>query len=77
THPDSGQKRVTITGKIINNAKRVAFLVTGASKAEKVREIVKQEGNFRTYPASLVNPATADLIWYVDQDAAKKVISES
>jgi 6-phosphogluconolactonase len=77
THPDSGQKRVTITGKIINNAKRVAFLVTGVSKAEKLREIVKQEGNFRTYPASLVNPATADLIWYVDQDAAKKVISES
>jgi 6-phosphogluconolactonase len=77
THPDSGQKRVTITGKIINNAKRVAFLVTGASKAEKVREIVKQEGNFRIYPASLVNPATSDLIWYVDQDAAKKVVSES
>ncbi|WP_075350065.1 6-phosphogluconolactonase [Algoriphagus marinus] len=76
THPDSGQKRVTITGKIINNAKRVALLVTGASKAEKLREIVKQEGDFRTYPASLVNPATADLIWYVDQEAAKEVISK-
>ena len=77
THPDSGQKRVTITGKIINNAKQIAFLVTGASKAEKLREIVKQEGDFRRYPASLVNPATADLIWYVDQEAATEILSES
>jgi 6-phosphogluconolactonase len=75
THPDSGQKRVTITGKMINNAKRIAFLVTGESKAEKVYEIVTEEGNFRSYPASLVNPATADLIWFLDEEAAKKLHS--
>ena len=75
THPDSGQKRVTITGRLINNAKRITFLVTGASKAEKVYEIVKEEGNFRSYPASLVNPATADLIWFLDQEAAQKLHS--
>ena len=34
THPDSGQKRVSINGKVINTSKEVAFLVTGASKAE-------------------------------------------
>lgn len=73
THPDSGQKRVTITGRLINNAKRITFLVTGANKAEKVYEIVKEEGNFRSYPASLVNPASADLIWYLDQEAATKL----
>jgi 6-phosphogluconolactonase len=72
-HPDSDQKRITITGKIINNAKRITFLVTGESKSEKVYEIVKQEGDFRSYPASLVNPATADLIWFLDQKAAKKL----
>ncbi len=71
SHPDTGQKRITITGKLINNAKRVTFLVTGGNKAEKVREIVKEEGNFRSYPASLVNPATADLIWFLDEEAAK------
>lgn len=73
THPDSRQKRITITGKLINNAKRIAFLVTGESKAEKVYELVKEEGNFRSYPASLVNPATADLIWFLDQEAAKQL----
>lgn len=75
THPDSGQKRITITGKLINNAKRIVFLVTGESKAEKVYEIVKEEGSFRSYPASLANPATADLIWFLDKEAAKKLQS--
>ena len=41
THPDSGQKRVTISGDVINNASAVAFLVTGKSKAEKIKTIFK------------------------------------
>lgn len=70
-HPDSGQKRVTITGKIVNNAKAVAFLVTGANKAEKVKEIVMLEGEYEKYPASLVKPESEDLTWYLDSEAAK------
>lgn len=70
-HPDSGQKRVTITGKIVNNAKEIAFLVTGASKAEKVKEIVMLEGDYEKYPASLVKPKSENLTWYLDQEAAK------
>lgn len=70
-HPDSGQKRVTITGKIVNNAKAVAFLVTGANKAEKVKEIVMLEGDYEKYPASLVKPESEDLTWYLDKEAAK------
>ncbi|PZX46981.1 6-phosphogluconolactonase [Algoriphagus chordae] len=73
THPDSGQKRVTITGKIVNNAKAVAFLVTGAGKAEKVQEIIKKEKDFASYPANLVQPSHGDLIWFMDQDAAKGI----
>lgn len=73
THPDSGQKRVTITGKIVNNAKMVAFLVTGASKAEKVREILKKENDFASYPAHLVQPLYGELIWFLDKDAAEGI----
>lgn len=73
THPDSGQKRVTITGRIINQAEEVAFLVTGASKKEKVREVIKREGEFNSYPASMVNPTSGKLIWFMDKDAAEKI----
>ena len=38
-HPVSQQKRITITGKVINNADEVIFLVTGKKKAEIVERI--------------------------------------
>jgi len=70
THPDSGQKRVSINGKVINTAKEVAFLVTGSSKALKVDEIHNKKKGFEKYPASLVRPSSGKLIWFMDKDAA-------
>ncbi|SHI96847.1 6-phosphogluconolactonase [Pseudozobellia thermophila] len=69
-HPDSGQKRVTITGSVINNAETVAFLVTGGGKAEKVAEILGQKGGYREYPANLVAPKSGKLLWFLDEPAA-------
>ena len=72
-HPDSGQKRITITGQLINNAKAVAFLVTGANKSGKVREIILKEGNFKKYPATRVDPISGNLYWFLDPAAADGV----
>lgn len=71
THPDSGQKRVSITGTIINNARAVTFLVTGKTKAEKVNEIHHQIEGYENYPASLVKPKSGQLVWFLDEAAAK------
>lgn len=73
THPDSGQKRVSINGTLINMAKEVAFLVTGSSKAEKIYEIHSKQKGFEKYPASLVKPNSGNLIWFLDEDAAQKL----
>ena len=70
-HPESGQKRVTLTGNIINNAKEVVFLVTGENKAQKVFEIIERKGNYSAYPASLVEPISGRLNWFLDTEAAK------
>lgn len=72
-HPESGQKRITVTGQVINTAKEIAFLVTGDSKSEKVREVILKEGNHARYPASLVSPTSGDLSWFLDQAAAKGI----
>ncbi|MEL6304432.1 MAG: 6-phosphogluconolactonase [Bacteroidota bacterium] len=69
-HPESGQKRVSINGKVINTAKEVAFLVTGGNKAEKVLEILEKKPGYEQYPASLVSPASGKLFWWMDADAA-------
>ncbi|NJB72016.1 6-phosphogluconolactonase [Saonia flava] len=75
-HPDSGQRRVTLTGQVINNAKEVAFLVTGDSKSEKVREIMNKEETASLYPASLVAPTSGILYWFLDTSAAKEITLE-
>ncbi|MDT0621879.1 6-phosphogluconolactonase [Croceitalea vernalis] len=69
-HPESGQKRVSINGKVINQAKEVVFLVTGSGKAEKVEEIHNQKEDYKKYPASLVIPESGKLIWFMDEEAA-------
>ena len=69
THPTSGQKRVSITGPVINNAQRVAFLVTGANKEEKVSAIFQRKEGYHAYPAAHVQPVTGALHWFLD-DAA-------
>lgn len=70
-HPDSGQKRITITGNVINNAKTIAFAVIGKKKALKVYEILNNKASARQYPAALVNPNNGNLIWLLDQESAK------
>ena len=72
-HPESGQQRVSLTGKVINNAKDVCFLVTGAGKAEKVEEIMHQTGDYKSYPAYCIQPTSDKLYWFMDEAAISKL----
>ena len=75
-HPETGQKRITITGRIINHAANVAFLVTGESKAVKVGEIIDERGSFKSYPANLVHPLKGNLYWFLDEAGAAGITSQ-
>jgi 6-phosphogluconolactonase len=71
-HPDTGMPRISFTGKIINNARNIAFLATGAGKAEKVKQVIEQrELAAATYPAARVHPEHGELYWFLDEEAAK------
>ena len=69
-HPTSGQKRITITGPVINNAKEVAFLVTGSGKKEKVKSILQATDDHQQYPAAHIVPTAGQLCWWMDEAAA-------
>lgn len=74
THPLSGQQRVSLTGRVINNARNVAFLVTGSNKADKVKEIVSNpELAEKKYPAARVQPESGNLYWFIDRQAAQEL----
>jgi 6-phosphogluconolactonase len=68
-HPVTGQKRVTITGPVINNADNIIFLVTGSAKSEVVAEIIRTPGKI-IYPAASIEPSHGTLKWYLDNEAA-------
>ena len=69
-HPESGQKRITLTGNVINNARQISFLVTGQSKSHIVLNILEKKNSYKSYPASHIQPAKGDISWYLDKEAA-------
>lgn len=73
THPISGQKRISITGKIINNAETVSIVGVGNNKAKVVSEILNKSELSKNYPVSLVNPESGNLIWLLDEVSAKMI----
>ncbi len=72
-NPYSKHKRITVTGKIINHARTIAFLVTGESKAEMIARIIEKKEGWDKLPASMVIPLDGDLIWLLDDKAANKL----
>jgi 6-phosphogluconolactonase len=72
-HPLTGQKRITITGKVLNNANRVFFLVTGANKAQRISEIMNDDEAAKLLPAYYISPTKGELIWFIDEAAAQKI----
>jgi len=73
THPVTGQKRVSLTGPILNNAERIAFLVTGKSKAVRIAQIINRERSAVELPAYHIRPRHGQLAFYLDREAASMI----
>ena len=65
--------RITFTAPLINAARAIVFLVYGSTKAEAVYNILKGEENMIAYPAQLIRPEVGELLWFMDEAAARIV----
>lgn len=63
--------RITMTLPVLNNGKSVVFLVTGASKAEIVKEVMKTDKKPDLYPAQAISPTSGIVSWFMDKAAAR------
>lgn len=70
-HPVTGQDRVTLTGKVINDSKNIFFLVSGKDKAETISQILNEFGEYEKYPAYYIKPVDGEKFYYLDKDAAE------
>ncbi len=69
-HPQSGQKRISLTKEVLCNAMRITFMVTGREKAKVLSEIIKELPSSKSYPAAEIKPSYGEMDWMVDKEAA-------
>lgn len=68
--PVPPRRRLTLTLPAINASARVWFLVTGAAKAEALRQTLQGPQRPSLWPAQAVHPAHGEVVWWVDRAAA-------
>jgi 6-phosphogluconolactonase len=65
--PKLGAWRITMTPRLLNAARSVVFLISGAAKARVVAGVL--EGPQGIFPAQRISPVRGDLTWLIDAQA--------
>jgi 6-phosphogluconolactonase len=69
--PDKDAWRITLTWPVINHASSVFFLISGAEKAEVLKEVLTGPYDPERLPSQLIWPASGILTLFLDADAAR------
>lgn len=71
------QSRITLTAPVINAARDILFLATGAEKASVVKEILFGPIDTERLPAQLIHPASSTATWLLDRTGASQLPKDS
>lgn len=66
-HPETRQKRITLTGPVINRGRSIVFLICGSGKKDMLGKVLQGDPLF---PASHVNPDRGEMHFYLDESAS-------
>jgi 6-phosphogluconolactonase len=75
--PNLQMWRVTLTAPILNQARKIVFLVSGSSKAWVLDQVIHGPRRPEQLPAQLIQPQEGELLWLVDQAAASLIQKDS
>lgn len=65
--------RITLTPTVINHGLNIIFLVTGKNKTTAAWEVLEGQADPLHYPAQLIHCVHTKTIWYLDQEAARRL----
>lgn len=71
--PKPPPDRLTFTPPLLNAARNILFLATGADKADALHAVLEGPYNPDEYPAQIVKPAHGEVVWMVDAAIAQKI----
>lgn len=74
TQPQSGQLRVSKTAILIENSRRITYLVLGESKADIIHKINAEKAGSERYPAGKIAANKGLTQWYLDPGSANLLI---
>ncbi len=69
-HPQTGRKRITLTGPVIKMAKNILFIATGKNKSDIISRIILNKEGSENLPACLISPENGQLFWLLDREAS-------
>jgi 6-phosphogluconolactonase len=72
-HPETGQKRVTLSLRTINNSLKILLIVTEKEKSRVIADILSGSEKKKQYPAGLVRPVNGELEWFLNKEAASGI----
>jgi len=61
--------RITLTPVVVNKSAAIAFLVTGAAKAQVLKRVLEETSKPPAYPVQLIHPLSGELHWFADEGA--------
>ena len=70
---DDRFNRITLTHPVLHAARRLVVLVSGAEKADTLRDVLASEPDEVRYPIHVLWPVLHKVLWYVDRDAAAAI----
>ena len=59
-----------MTAPVVNAARQVVFLVSGAGKAERLASVLDGRVDVDLQPAQIIRPVAGGPIWLIDKAAA-------
>jgi 6-phosphogluconolactonase len=65
--------RITFTRPLINAAHNVAFLVAGAGKADRLKQVLQGPLDPESLPSQSIKPSQGELYWFLDEAAASQL----
>jgi 6-phosphogluconolactonase len=74
--PDGTIWRVTLTPALLNQSRNVTFVVSGATKAQRLEQVLQGPFNPDILPAQAIRPSQGRLTWMLDQAAAGRLRAE-
>jgi 6-phosphogluconolactonase len=74
--PQLATTRLTLTPPMINAARYVIFVVSGADKSEVLAQVIGGPSDPKKLPAQLIRPFTGEALWFVDRAASAGLLAQ-